>query len=94
MKSAKHMEGRDVGHILLYALSTCVWCKMTKKLLNELGVAYDYIDVDRLDEDEKETVMEELDHWNPSHSFPTLVINDLRPILGYDERKIREVADK
>ena len=60
MKSVKHVEGRDVGHISLYTLSTCVWCKMTKKLLNELGVAYDYVDVDRIDGDEKETVMEEV----------------------------------
>ena len=94
MTSVKHVDGKDVGHIFLYALSTCVWCKLTKKFLNELGVAYDYVDVDRLDGDEKETVMEEFDHWNPSHSFPTLVINNLQTILGYDEKKIREVVGK
>ena len=92
MTSVKHVDGKDVGHIFLYALSTCVRCKLTKKFLNELGVAYDYVDVDRLDGDEKETVMEEFDHWNPSHSFPTLVINNLQTILGYDEKKIRRVA--
>ena len=31
--------------IFLFALSTCVWCKKTKKLLDQFGVKYDYADV-------------------------------------------------
>ena len=44
----KHVPGRNAGKVMLYALSTCVWCNKTKKLLNELGVEYDYTDVDLL----------------------------------------------
>ena len=36
----------DRGQVTLYALSTCVWCKKTRALLEELGVAYDYEYVD------------------------------------------------
>ena len=31
-----HVDGQDKGKVMLYALSTCVWCKKTKKLLDKL----------------------------------------------------------
>jgi len=33
---------------MLYALSTCVWCKKTKELLASLGVDHSYVFVDLL----------------------------------------------
>ena len=89
----KHVAGRKAGKVMLYALSTCVWCKKTKKLLNELGVEYDYTDVDLLDGDEEEAIMETVKKYNPSRSFPTLVIDDKRAILGFNEPEIREALE-
>lgn len=86
----KHIKGENRGHIFLYALSTCVWCKKTKRLLNELEVDYYYIDVDLLGGEEKTKKMEELERWNPKRSFPTLVINNKKCIVGYKEEEIRE----
>ncbi len=85
----KHVEGKNMGKIMLYALSTCVWCKKTKKLLNILNVGYDYIDVDLLNEEEMKKAEEEMEKWNPLGSFPTIVINDKESINGYDEEEIR-----
>jgi len=48
----QHVHGKNVGHIMLYALSTCPWCKKTKKLLDDLGVEYYYEDVDFLGGDD------------------------------------------
>jgi len=39
-----HVQGKNVGHIMLYALSTCPWCRKTKQLLSDLGVDYYYVD--------------------------------------------------
>lgn len=89
----KHVEGIRKGDVRLYALSTCVWCKKTKRLLNELGVEYHYIDVDLLNETEKEEVEKEIRRWNPACSFPTLVIDDQRCIIGYRDGEIREVLE-
>ncbi|UCG91323.1 MAG: glutaredoxin family protein [candidate division WOR-3 bacterium] len=86
----KHIEGKNRGKILLYALSTCVWCKKTKRLLNNLGVAYDYVDVDLLDTEEKDKIKREIARWNPRTSFPTIVIDDNKCIVGFDEKKIKE----
>ena len=85
----KHVPGKDIGHVMLYALSTCVWCKKTKQLLDELGVAYDYEYVDMLKGDEKDEVMNIVRRWNPECSFPTLVINE-KCIVGFRENAIRE----
>jgi glutaredoxin len=32
------MEGTDKGRIVLYSLSTCMWCRMAKNLLHDLGI--------------------------------------------------------
>jgi glutaredoxin len=84
------VEGQDKGKIVLYALSTCVWCKKTKTLLNSLGVAYSFIDVDMLPKVDKDKVVEEVKKFNPVCTFPTIVIDDEKCIRGYKEDEIRQ----
>lgn len=86
-----HVKGKNKGKVVLYALSTCVWCNKTKKLLTELGVDFSYVYVDLLKGGEKEEVLEEMSRYNSFRSFPTLVIDDQMSIVGYQEKKIREV---
>jgi len=90
----KHVKGKKKADLLLYTLSTCGWCKKTKQLLNEKGVAYSYVDVDLLDDEENEKVMEEIRKWNPSTSFPTIVVNGKECIRGYKPDELLEVIDK
>ena len=75
---------------MLYALSTCVHCKKTKELLNDLGVAYDYLYVDQLSRAEMDEIIKELEKFNPRCSFPTIVINDTNTIIGSRMDEIRE----
>jgi glutaredoxin-like protein NrdH len=84
-----HVAGKNKGSIMLYALSTCVWCRKTKQLLDELGVEYHYVEVDLLQGEEKNKTTEEVKKLNPRCSFPTLSIND-QCIVGFDEKKIEE----
>ena len=86
----QNVPGRKVGNIVLYALSTCPWCKKTKALLKELGVEYSFVDVDLLPDTEKMETINIISKWNPSTSFPTIVINNKRAILGFNEPEIRE----
>lgn len=85
----KHVDGVKRADILLYALSTCGWCKKTKQLLKDLGVEFDYIDVDLLEGEEKEKIKEEVRRYNPQCSFPTVLI-DQQCIVGFKEDEIRE----
>jgi len=86
----EHVTGKDAGKIMLYALSTCVWCKKTKNLLDELGVQYDYTHVDLLQDEERKNAIAAIQKWNPAGSVPTLILNDKRSILGFKENEIRE----
>ena len=94
MAETVQVPGKEIVPLKLYTLSTCGWCRKTKALLGELGVSYEYIDVDLLPTDEKDTVMEDIKQWNPRCSFPTMVVNNQQCIIGYDEEKIREVVSK
>ena len=85
-----HVPGKKSAHIMLFALSTCGWCQKTRKLLDDLGVEYYYEYVDHLHGDERERAIQEIADWNPSGTFPTIVINSERCIVGYREREIRE----
>ncbi len=89
MVEIKHVPGRDKGKIMLYALSTCIWCRKTKELLEKLGVEFDYIYVDLLEGADKEKIRKEVEKWNPVCSFPTIVFNDEKCIVGFKENEIK-----
>ena len=79
-------------HVKLYALSTCAWCKRTKKFLNDQSIDYEFEDVDLLSGDEKAAVKAEVAKHNPRLSYPTLVIDGGETVIvGYDEEKMKEV---
>ena len=87
-----HVAGINVGSVILYALSTCVWCKKARTLLDELKIEYYYTYVDLLDSEENASIKGEIRQWNPKCSFPTLVINNESCIVGFDETKIRALV--
>jgi glutaredoxin-like protein NrdH len=76
-----------------YFLSTCGWCKKTKRLLDENNVAYEYEYVDLLSGSEKVRVLEEVSQYNPRKSFPTVVVSngETEIVIGFQEDRLREV---
>jgi glutaredoxin-like protein NrdH len=89
-----HVAGKGSRHVMLYALSTCGWCRMTRELLEKMGVAYDYLYVDQSKGEEREQAMREVTACNPSPSFPTVIIDQGKCITGYREAEIREALGK
>jgi len=88
------VPGENAGNVKLYALSTCGWCRKTKNLLDDMGVAYEYEYVDNLSGEERDRAVQEITKWNPSRSFPTIVIDDKRCIVGYQEDEIKKALGK
>jgi len=77
--------------VMLYALSTCIWCKRTRQFLDENHVVYDYVYVDVLDREAKKQMLAEVKRWNKHESFPTIVIDDGEKVLvGFEEDRLRE----
>lgn len=85
----EHVAGKNLGPVMLYALSTCGWCRKARELLGELGVEYDYLYVDLLKGQEREEAIKAVTKLNPQCSFPTMVANG-KCIVGFREDEIRE----
>lgn len=86
-----HFDGERKEHtVVLYALSTCIWCRKTRQLLEELQVTFDFFYLDLLEGEERRTIEQEIRKWNPAKSFPTMVIDDAEAIVGFKPDPIRE----
>ena len=79
----------DQRPVRVFALSTCSHCKSTKKFLDECTVQYEFVDVDKLEGDERKAILADVKSFNPRCSFPTIIIGD-KVIVGYKEDKIKE----
>lgn len=73
----------------LYTLSTCVHCSATKRFLKENGIEFDYVDVDKLDGEERRDILTEMSKISGSMRFPTIVVGK-KVIVGFYEDKLRE----
>jgi glutaredoxin len=87
------MANTGDGMIFLFALSTCIWCKKLKALLDSLGVKYEFVFVDLLEGEEREKAIKELMKRNPSKSFPTLLVGT-ETVVGYQEGRVKELIAK
>lgn len=75
--------------IKVYALSTCPYCKRTKRFLDEHKVPYDCTEVDLLDDDKQDAVLEEIEKLTGRRSFPVVLIGP-EIIVGHDEERLRK----
>ncbi len=82
---------RNEHNVVFYGLSTCIWCRRTRQFLEEQGVAFDFVYVDLLEGRDREEILAQVRRWNPGLSFPILVINDARCVIGYRPDAIKEV---
>jgi glutaredoxin len=85
------VQGKDKRHkVFVYALSTCAWCKKTKRFLEENGVEYEYVDVDRCNAGDLEKIKSEISSKGLPLSFPLVIIDEKTFITGFREDKISE----
>ncbi len=85
------VSGKKNDHkVTIFALSTCVWCKLTKQFLSDNDVAYEFVDVDLLDENDKSTVHETILSKGGSLSYPTTIVDDKKVITGFRKDQLKE----
>jgi glutaredoxin-like protein NrdH len=88
------VSGQKKQHkVVLYALSTCAWCKMTKQFLKDNDVEYDYIDVDLCEEEDKQKIREHIQSKGGPLSYPTIIIDDNMLITGLRKDKLKEALE-
>lgn len=62
--------------VLMYALSTCGWCKRAKRFLINHKIEFEYIDVDRSSQEDLHRIEREILNRGGKLIFPTLIIDD------------------
>lgn len=86
------VPGKNKKHkVRIFTISTCGWCKKTKRLMTDLDYEYEYSDIDQVSGEEGHEAHEELKKYNPRQNVPTIIIDDGETvIIGFKEDKIRE----
>jgi len=88
------VTGKNHKHrVFLYALSTCAWCKMTKRFLSESKIEYDYVDVDLCSEEDKKKIREDIRKRGAEPSYPVIIIDDKKVINGFVQNRIKEALE-
>ncbi len=85
------VTGKNYGDIKLYALSTCGWCKKTKKFLDDNEVEYSYVYVDKITGPELEECLEVQKSYSSEESYPMVTIGTNDCIIGYDRARLEKI---
>ncbi|CAG0987228.1 hypothetical protein ANRL2_02913 [Anaerolineae bacterium] len=71
--------------VSMYTLSTCPWCRKTKKFFTERNIPFDYIDYDLADDETQKRILTDMERHGAS-AFPYVMIeNDI--VEGYNPDK-------
>jgi glutaredoxin-like protein NrdH len=88
------ISGTNNKHkVFVYALSTCVWCKLTKQYLNENNIQYEFVDVDLAEEEDKQKIHEKIQSLGGMISYPTTIVDDKVVVTGFRKDKLKEVLE-
>lgn len=86
------VSGKKNGHkVTVYALSTCVWCKMTKQFLKDNEIEYEFVDVDLLDAEDKDKAHQAITSKGGMLSYPSTIVDDKTVITGFRKDQLKEV---
>jgi len=75
--------------VLVYALSTCAWCKRTKQFLKDKKVHYEYVDVDLANPEDRKKIENDLRKWD-CYAYPAVLIDGKRLIIGFKTDDLKE----
>jgi glutaredoxin len=75
--------------VLVYALSTCPWCRKTKQWFDDSKIAYEAVDVDKLPDEEQDATADKVYELSGGRRFPVVVING-EVIVGFSPDKFLE----
>ncbi|MDF1542888.1 MAG: glutaredoxin family protein [Anaerosomatales bacterium] len=78
--------------VKVYALSTCPYCRMAKRYLDDGSVDYELTEVDKLEGQEKDDAIAEVRRISGGASFPVVVVGD-EVIVGFNKKRIKELLD-
>ena len=83
------VSGSNADHrVVFYGLSTCIWCRKTRRALEAADVSFEFTYVDLLKGREREQAVEVVREWNPAGSYPTVIVDDSKCVVGHNPEKL------
>lgn len=76
----------------VFALSTCPYCKMARKYLEENDVSFDVVEVDQLTGSPREEAIAEVKRLSGGTSFPVIDV-DGEVIVGFNKPRMKELLN-
>lgn len=77
--------------VKVFALSTCPYCRMSRTYLDENGVTYEVVEVDKLEGQERTDTIDEVKRLSGGTSFPVIVV-DGQVIVGFNKPRLKELT--
>lgn len=94
-KLAIDVQGEKKGdeNIVIFTLSTCMWCKKCKRFLEERNMKYRYVELDKIESKDKKKILEYLKSTYESRiSYPFLVCKK-GFVVGYNPDKYENLLE-
>ena len=79
--------------VTIYALSTCLWCRKTKKFFEEKNIPFEAVDYDKQDAARQDEMMKEMKSSGCTGSFPFTRIGGAC-VQGYDPGEFEKLLDE
>ena len=75
---------------IMYALTTCLHCKNTKKFLEENNLEVIVIHLDDYCDSDRSNLMEKVRTYNPRGTFPVVLMPNGKVIVGFRKTLLQE----
>ena len=88
------VPGKNNKHkVLVYAISTCGWCKRAKQFLKDNNVEYEYLDVDQCNWEDKQKIWQDIQSRGGTLAYPTIIIDNKKLLTGAPQDKLKEALE-
>lgn len=93
MKLTKIPGENNKHRVVMYAISTCIWCRKAKMFLANNNVEYEYIDIDRSSQKDREAIRADILRRGGRLLYPTIIVDDKVLLTNPTETVLREVLE-
>jgi len=76
--------------VIMYTMSTCPWCRKTKKFFTDNKIPFEYTDYDLATDEEQKKIMDTMLKKGADGIFPFVIIGK-DVVIGYHPEKYSEL---
>jgi glutaredoxin len=88
------VPGENTKHqVLMYTISTCIWCKKAKQFMKDHNIEHTYVDVDLCEKDDREKIRQDILSRGGKLVYPVIIVDDQIIINRFHVKKIREALE-